>query len=101
VKLFAVVVWENYLRIPQRGGTLVINFDEYSVRIDPEGEPEMKTVIVLFAEISDKMGTNEVVGVYSTVEAAECADTKIPRYRTFTKSFDLDAVPKSDRNILQ
>lgn len=50
----------------------------------------MTTVWVLHREISDQMGTEEVVGVYSTEEKARAGDAQCPRRRTFIKPMELD-----------
>jgi hypothetical protein len=42
VKLLAIVFYENWLRWPRRGGTLVLDLDKYSVRVEPE-EDEPRT----------------------------------------------------------
>lgn len=38
LKVIAVVFYENWLRYPQRSGTLIINLEKYSVRVEPEPE---------------------------------------------------------------
>lgn len=36
VKLCAVVFYENWLRYPRRTGTLVLDLNDYSVRVESE-----------------------------------------------------------------
>ena len=56
----------------------------------------MTVLYVLFREVSDQYGTDEVVGVYSSsVLAAEMADVMIRDRRTFIKPVILDAEPKA------
>lgn len=50
-------------------------------------------VFVLHREISDQMGTDESVGVYSDRAKAEQASESIARSRTYIKEMTVDSAP--------
>lgn len=54
----------------------------------------MTVLYLLYREISDQMGTDELVGVYSSVTLAEQWAASIRDRRTFIKPMLLDSTPK-------
>ena len=54
----------------------------------------VQAVYLLYREISDQMGTSEVVGVYSDSSRAEMEGAAIKDRRTFIKPMALDSVSK-------
>lgn len=55
------------------------------------------TLFVLFREISDQYGTTEVVGIFSTPERAQHAESMIKNRRTIIKPMSVDAIPANIR----
>ena len=58
----------------------------------PKNPPQV--VYLLYREVSDQMGTSEVVGVYSDQSRAEMEGEAIKDRRTFIKPMALDSVSR-------
>ena len=54
----------------------------------------VQAVYLLYREISDQMGTSEVIGVYSSSDQAHMQGEMIKDRRTFIKPMMLDSVPR-------
>jgi hypothetical protein len=51
------------------------------------------TIFLLYGETSDQMGTNEVIGAYTTEEAAQKAMAQVRYVRSFIQPWEADQPP--------
>ena len=50
-------------------------------------------IYLLYAETSDRLGTSDVIGAYSTLEKAREIEGLVKNRRTYIKEFNVDQIP--------